>query len=82
MKVELEAKSAMSDSKECIRRCQRLVSETSHFSDSVRLQNKSTSSQLQSLNDNCAHLSILRYNSSAEWPFRKLEGSDPLSNVL
>ncbi|KAL5254885.1 hypothetical protein ACHWQZ_G014359 [Mnemiopsis leidyi] len=76
VQVELEVKSAISDSKECIRKCQRMNSEASHFSETMRLQNRSTSSQLQSLNDNCAHLSILRSTvSDLEGRLSSIEGS-------
>ena len=62
VKVELMVKSVVTDCKECLRKCQRLGSEASHFSETVRLQHRSVSSQLQSLSDNCAHLPVLRYS--------------------
>eukprot|EP00116_Pleurobrachia_bachei_P004475 sb/3464737/ len=60
MKVELMVKSVVTDCKECLRKCQRLGSEASHFSETVRLQHRSVSSQLQSVSDHCAHLPVLR----------------------
>jgi len=60
MKVELMVKSVVTDCKECLRKCQRLGSEASHFSETVRLQHRSVSYQLQSVSDHCAHLPVLR----------------------
>lgn len=76
VKVEIEAKSVMTDCKECLRKCQRLSSDASHFSEAVRYQSKTTSSQLQSLNDSCAHLSLLRSSvSDLDERLSSLEGS-------